>query len=104
MLGREGQGEAGNGNGNGSVGGGGQGVWLSPREYEFERTELPTTPGWVPKLTPTSLEQKKGLGARFETFFVSFRALEIDMNSECVAGRFLRRLQEGSELQKYCWV
>ncbi|PVH89192.1 hypothetical protein DL98DRAFT_565310 [Cadophora sp. DSE1049] len=44
MLGREG-GEAGVGGGNGG--------WLGPREYEFERTELPTTPGWVPKLTPT---------------------------------------------------
>ncbi|KAK0102336.1 hypothetical protein ONS95_005959 [Cadophora gregata] len=45
MLGREG-GEPGNG-------GTGNGGWLGPREYEFERTELPTTPGWVPKLTPT---------------------------------------------------
>lgn len=33
--------------------GGENGAWLSPKGYEFERTELPTTPGWVPKLTPT---------------------------------------------------
>ncbi|CZT12835.1 uncharacterized protein RAG0_16516 [Rhynchosporium agropyri] len=41
MLGRE---NGGNVNG-----------YLSPRDgaYEFERTELPTTPGWVPRLTPT---------------------------------------------------
>jgi hypothetical protein len=37
----------------------GSGRGEGKREYEertgqqFERTELPTTPGWVPKLTPT---------------------------------------------------
>ncbi|KAG4441974.1 hypothetical protein IFR05_002542 [Cadophora sp. M221] len=51
MLGREGVDGTAPGGGNG----GGNGGWLSPRDgmYEFERTELPTTPGWVPKLTPT---------------------------------------------------
>lgn len=56
MLGREG-GEGNSGAGGNGAGGGGDGAngWLSPRDgmCEFERTELPTTPGWVPKLTPT---------------------------------------------------
>ncbi len=52
MLGREGADvgvRRGRGEGNGDV-------YLSPGRagmLEFERTELPTTPGWVPKLTPT---------------------------------------------------
>ncbi|KAL5321525.1 hypothetical protein ACEPPN_009484 [Leptodophora sp. 'Broadleaf-Isolate-01'] len=52
MLGREGGDSIAGG---GETGGNGIGGWLSPRDgmYEFERTELPTTPGWVPKLTPT---------------------------------------------------
>ncbi|KAL2071208.1 hypothetical protein VTL71DRAFT_12443 [Oculimacula yallundae] len=51
MVGRGGV--AGNVTGNGGNGGGN--AYLSPRDgsWEFERTELPTTPGWVPKLTPT---------------------------------------------------
>ncbi|KAH7351209.1 hypothetical protein BKA65DRAFT_550173 [Rhexocercosporidium sp. MPI-PUGE-AT-0058] len=56
MLGREGSDDGGNGGaGGGNGGAGGNGSYLSPRDgmYEFERTELPTTPGWVPKLTPT---------------------------------------------------